>query len=64
MWYTPYMSNSSNDALFERAAAMIDYFEGKQPAETIEADLERGDLEALDYHVRLAERFMDEADHD
>ena len=49
------MSNQTNDILFERAAEMIDYFQGKLPARLIEQDLEHDDLEALAEHVNQAE---------
>lgn len=49
------MSDTVNTELFERAAEAIDYFEGKLPAQLIEKDLERNDLEQLRYHVQAAE---------
>lgn len=49
------MSNTVNTELLERAALMIDYFLGKMPAQVIEADIDRNDLEALNYHVTYAE---------
>lgn len=49
------MSNQINAQLFERAAEMIDFFEGKLPAQVIEQDLASNDLEALYQHVTLAE---------
>lgn len=49
------MSNSTNTELLERAAAMIDYFVGKMPAQVIEHDLEMNDMDALYEHVCDAE---------
>lgn len=49
------MSNQVNTELLERAAAMCDYFENKQPAFIIERDLAREDLDALYKHVCEAE---------
>ena len=49
------MSNLVNTELFERAAEMVTYFEGKLPAKVIEQDLKHNDLEALRYHVADAE---------
>lgn len=49
------MSNLSNTILMERAADVIDYFEGKIIAKIIETDLDRNDLESLEKHVNEAE---------
>ena len=49
------MSTEVNTQLMERAASMIDYFEGKLPAELIEKDLELNDLDSLYKHVHEAE---------
>lgn len=49
------MSNDTNLNLYERAAEMIDCWPGTVIAEVIEADIERGDLEALYEHVCQAE---------
>jgi hypothetical protein len=52
------MSNEINEQLMERAASMIDYYEGKLPAQMIELDLERNDLDALYDHVCAAEAML------
>jgi hypothetical protein len=52
------VSNQVNTDLFERAAEMIDEFEGKLPAQLIEQDLERNDLISLYNHVNQAEAEM------
>lgn len=49
------MEDEVNTELFERAAEMITYFEGKLPAQVLEADLASNDLEALYRHVTDAE---------
>lgn len=49
------MSDLVNAQLFERAAEMIDYFEGKLPAKAIEQALDNQDLEALYVLVCTAE---------
>lgn len=49
------MSHDINIALFERAAEMVTLFEGTLPAQVIELDIERGDLDALYQHVCYAE---------
>lgn len=49
------MSNEINTLLLERASEMITMFEGKLPAQVIEQDLVREDLEALNTHVCEAE---------
>ncbi len=56
------MSTQVNTNLFERAALMVDYFQDKLPAQLIEADLERNDLQALDYHVTAAEAIASQED--
>jgi hypothetical protein len=57
------MSNQVNTNLLERASACIDYFERKLPAQIIEADLDRNDLEALELHVNEAEAMIFEAEY-
>lgn len=52
------MSTDINGQLFERAADMIDYFEGKLPAQVIEQDLANNDLEELALHVAEAESIV------
>lgn len=49
------MSNQINTNLLERAAEMVDQWEGTIIAREIEADLERNDLEGLRAHVSEAE---------
>lgn len=49
------MSVDTNTELLERAAEMIDYWEGTLHARLIEADIDSGDLESLRYHVTVAE---------
>lgn len=49
------MSDIVNQELYERAAQMIDYFEGKLPAELIERALNADDLDELAYQVSQAE---------
>lgn len=49
------MSHSVNTSLFERAAEMITYFEGKLPAQVLEQDLDNNDLGALFAHTIEAE---------
>lgn len=49
------MSNLVNDELFNRAAEMIDYFEGKLPAQLIEQALGSNDLDSLRKYVLEAE---------
>ncbi len=55
------MSTDINEQLFERAADMIDYFEGKLPAQVIEQDLANNDLEELALHVAEAESIVSQA---
>lgn len=52
------MSQTVNSELFERASIVSDYFEGKLPAQVIEKDLERNDLEQLELHIYEAEAIM------
>lgn len=52
------MSLTINSIWLERAAACIDYFEGKLPAQLIEQDLDNNDMEELQHHVMLAEAEM------
>jgi hypothetical protein len=52
------VSNEINEILFIRAAECIDYFQDKLPAQVIEQDLERNDLEALVKSVATAEAVM------
>jgi hypothetical protein len=49
------MSNQTNELLLERASDMIDYFEGKQPAQRIEKDIDNNDLDQLLIDVSEAE---------
>lgn len=49
------MSNSANTELLERAAGMIDFWEGTIIAEVIESDVANNDLEGLMAHVNDAE---------
>lgn len=49
------MSEGNTTQLLERAAEVCDYFQDKLPAQIIEKDLERNDLEMLWVHVRDAE---------
>lgn len=48
------VSNLVNIELMESAAELIDYFEGKLPAELLERDIQNNDLETLAAHVRDA----------
>lgn len=57
------MSTEVNTQLMERAASMIDYFEGKLPAELIEKDLELNDLDSLYKHVHEAEAEASRQEH-
>tara|TARA_R110000868_G_scaffold376886_2_gene642118 strand:+ start:253 stop:492 length:240 start_codon:yes stop_codon:yes gene_type:complete len=57
------MSNQVNTNLLERASVCMDYFESKLPAQIIEADLKRNDLEALEVHVKEAENMIFEAEY-
>ena len=52
------MEDQVNQQWFERAAEVIDHFEGKLPAEVLEADLDRNDLDALRSHVTEFEAIM------
>jgi hypothetical protein len=49
------MSNTTNDLLFERAAEMVDYWEGTLHAKVIHLAMETGDLDLLRQHVVEAE---------
>lgn len=49
------MSEQSNVELLERAAEMIDYFEGTVVAKVIEKNMEDNDLDALAANVNKAE---------
>jgi len=49
------MSEEVNTLLLERAAEMLDYYEGTTIAKVIQADLDRDDLESLYMHVCKAE---------
>lgn len=48
------MSNETNSILYQQAAEMIDYFEGKLPAQLIEQALDSGDLVQLNAAVNKA----------
>lgn len=52
------MSNNVNTNLLERAADLIDYWEGTVHARVLERDIDANDLEALKYHVSQAEAEM------
>lgn len=52
------MSSEPNTILLERAAACIEYFESKMPAQLIEEDLSHKDMESLQRHVAQAEAEM------
>lgn len=49
------MSNYSNEQLLDRAAEMVDYWEGTLHAELIRQALDSNDLEEVRHHVVLAE---------
>lgn len=49
------MSNNANDEILDRAAEMIDYWEGTLHAELIRADLDSGDLDKVRYDTQMAE---------
>jgi hypothetical protein len=49
------MSTEANTILMERAADMIDLWEGKMPAKLIEKALDENDLDALYKYVKDAE---------
>lgn len=49
------MSHSSNTNLMERAADMVDFWQGTVIAKTIERDLDVQDFDALLLHITLAE---------
>lgn len=49
------MSNLINTKLFERAAEMVDYWQGTIIARTLEEDLRQNDLRVLESHVSEAE---------
>lgn len=52
------MSNDINADLLERAADMIDVWDGTIMAKLIEYDIERGDMEELHQHVCEAEALL------
>lgn len=49
------MSSDVNTQLFERAAEMVDYYEGTVIAKVIEKNIEDNDLDALRENVTRAE---------
>lgn len=49
------MSQEYNERLLERAAEMIDYWEGTPMARVLENDIKANDLEQLNVHVFQAE---------
>lgn len=57
------MSHQVNSELFERAAEMVDYWEGTLHAEYIKRDLEANDLNQLMIDVTMAERACFEAEY-
>lgn len=49
------MSTDVNDTLLTEAHFFADYFEGTIIADAIRADIERSDLDALQFHVKKAQ---------